>query len=64
MCMPNVELKSPFTIRKEEGVGHNCMAPNTGVRYVCIPLVTPLSHVSQNCMDMSVCIYENLLCCA
>ena len=32
-CMPNVEPKSPFTMRKEEGAGHNCMAPNTGVRF-------------------------------
>ena len=32
--MPNVEPKSPFTMRKEEGAGHNCMAPNTGVRFV------------------------------
>ena len=34
MCMPNVGPRSPFIVRKEEGAGHNCMAPNTGVRYV------------------------------
>ena len=37
MCMPNVELRSPFTRRKEEGVGHNHTVPNSKV---CVHVIT------------------------
>ena len=61
MCMPNVGLRLPFTVRKEEGAGHNRMAPNTGVRYVL-----HTSSCTSICKIVCIrfCISENVLCCA
>ena len=51
MCMPNVEPRSPFTRRKEEGVGHNHTVPNSKV---CVHVITAYVCALQTSSCISV----------